>query len=223
MDRIFFYLPLIISTKCCSRLLSEHYPSHLEPLVQQCMEWCDAYSSPILVPLSSWLPDPRSDPPLVTTVMCDEGGGVTAICPTPSVQHLFVGSSKNGDIKMYHVASGKLIRSLTGRWRCGMFVACICMSQGSSNMFTACICRSQGCRYMFTACICRSQGCSNMFPACICRSTWCSNMFRACICRSQGCSNMFTACICRSQGCRYMFTVEPRSADSHLYRPGQHA
>ena len=103
-------------------VITEHYPQHLEPLVQQCMEWCDAYHHPILVPLSSWLPDPRADPPLVTQVDCEDGGVGGAIIPTPSNQHLFMaagaGTSKsnNGDIKMYHVASSKLIRTLSGRW-----------------------------------------------------------------------------------------------------------
>ena len=82
------------------------------------MEWCDAYSLPILVPLSSWLPDPRAEPPLVTTVECEDGGVGSAICPTPSVQHLFTaagsGCKNSGDIRMYHVASSKLIRTLSG-------------------------------------------------------------------------------------------------------------
>ena len=99
----------LFHTHTYTHFVSEHYPEHMETLVQQCMEWCDSYCFPILVPLSSWLPDPRET--LVTTFECPEG--VTALCSTLNTQHLFTATPKN-EIKMFHIASKKLIRTLTG-------------------------------------------------------------------------------------------------------------
>jgi len=89
------------------------YPRHVEPLVQQCMEWCDSYPLPLVVPLTTWLPDPR--PALVTTVTV--GYDVESICPTVSYQHVFCAESWQHNISMYHVPSGKHIRTFAGRLR----------------------------------------------------------------------------------------------------------
>ena len=93
----------------CPFPFSDHYPEHIEQLVQQCMEWCDSYNLPLVVPLSSWLPDPRI--PLVQSIDCPED--ITKLCPTRNGQHLFCATTKN-DVHMYHVPSKKLIKSMTG-------------------------------------------------------------------------------------------------------------
>ena len=90
-------------------MLSDKYPSHIGPLIQQCMEWCDSFTLPILVPLSSWLPDPRAE--LITSVEIPEG--VTKVCTTVNGQHVFCATPRN-DIRMYHIPSKTLIKTLTG-------------------------------------------------------------------------------------------------------------
>jgi len=88
--------------------------------VQQCMEWCDSYALPLVVPLTTWLPDPR--PALVTTVVTVGGGGgggdVVRLAPTVSAQHVFCADGAEHAVSMYHVPSGKHIRTFTGK-RCG--------------------------------------------------------------------------------------------------------
>ena len=88
----------------------EYYPNHIDSLVQQCMEWCDSHNLPLIVPLSSWLPDPRTS--LVTTVDCPDG--VQRLCVTPNGQHMFCTTPKN-EVYMYHVPSKKLIRTFAGK------------------------------------------------------------------------------------------------------------
>ena len=92
------------------RLCTVSYPRYIEPLVQQCMEWCDSYALPLVVPLTTWLPDPR--PALVTTVTV--GDSVERLCPTTSSQHVFCAESSQHSINMYHVPSGKHIRTFAG-------------------------------------------------------------------------------------------------------------
>ena len=92
-----------------SFIFSEHFPDHIDTLVQQCMEWCDSYNLPLVVPLSSWLPDPRI--PLVQTI--EDPDDIHVICSTKNSQHIFCGTSEN-EIKMYHVPSKKLIKTLVG-------------------------------------------------------------------------------------------------------------
>ena len=90
---------------------SEQYPKHIDGLVQQCMEWCDSFHLPLLVPLTSWLPDPRT--PLLLTL--DQGTErVTIICATLNGQHLFC-ASDTSDIKMFHVPSKTLVKTFTGK------------------------------------------------------------------------------------------------------------
>jgi len=77
------------------------------------MEWCDSYALPLVVPLTTWLPDPR--PALVTTVtVLDDDHEVVRLAPTVSAQHVFCADGDRHAISMYHVASGKHIRSFTG-------------------------------------------------------------------------------------------------------------
>lgn len=87
----------------------EFFPNHMEILVQQCMEWCDSYTLPILVPLSSWLPDPQQT--LVKTITCSEP--IELIATTKNSQHLFCTTS-GFKVLMYHIASGSQIRVLEG-------------------------------------------------------------------------------------------------------------
>jgi len=65
---------------------------------------------PLVVPLTTWLPDPR--PPLVTSVTV--GNDVIRLCPTISSQHVFCADGSQHEISMYHVPSGKHIRTFTG-------------------------------------------------------------------------------------------------------------
>ncbi len=103
---------------CCFRVscsfmivvfISEYYPLHIESLVQQCMEWCDSYNLPILVPLSTWLPDPRVE--CVLTINTQQA--VATVCPTNNGQHIFCASDKS-DITMYHVPSNKRLKTISG-------------------------------------------------------------------------------------------------------------
>ena len=90
--------------------IADHYPDNVESLILQCMEWCDGYSLPLLVPLSSWLPDPRSS--LVLSINVSEP--ISQICPTRNGQHLICATSKS-DIYIYHVASRKPVKTLSGK------------------------------------------------------------------------------------------------------------
>jgi len=96
--------------KSCGRFCTESYPRYVEPLVQQCMEWCDSYALPLVVPLTTWLPDPR--PALVTTVAVSDD--VVRLCPTISSQHVFCADGSEHVISMYHVPTSKHIRTFTG-------------------------------------------------------------------------------------------------------------
>ena len=89
----------------------ESYPRYVEPLVQQCMEWCDSYTLPLVVPLTVCLPDPR--PALVTSVAV--GSDIVQLCPTTSAQHVFCADSSQHSITMYHVPSGRYIRTFPGK------------------------------------------------------------------------------------------------------------
>jgi len=93
------------------RFCAESYPRFIEPLVQQCMQWCDSYTLPLVVPLTTWLPDPR--PALVTTVTVSDD--VVRLCPTISSQHVFCADSSQHAISMYHVPTRKRIRTFTGK------------------------------------------------------------------------------------------------------------
>ena len=76
------------------------------------MEWCDSYALPLVVPLTTWLPDPR--PALVTTVTVGDDD-VVRLTPTVSAQHVFCADSSQHALSMYHVPSGKHIRTFTGK------------------------------------------------------------------------------------------------------------
>ena len=91
--------------------ISEQYPKHIDTLVQQCMEWCDSFHLPLLVPLTSWLPDPRT--PLLLT-LDQRTEGVTVICATLNGQHLFCANDRN-EINMFHVPSKTRVKTFAGK------------------------------------------------------------------------------------------------------------
>ena len=87
------------------------YLQHVEPLVQQCIDWCDSYKMPLIIPLTSWLPDPR--PALVAVV--SDAKSTLKVCPTRNAQHIFCADSDHV-INMYHVPSGKHVRAFAGKY-----------------------------------------------------------------------------------------------------------
>eukprot|EP00057_Strongylocentrotus_purpuratus_P026890 XP_011681364.1 PREDICTED: dynein assembly factor with WDR repeat domains 1-like [Strongylocentrotus purpuratus] len=62
--------PLQLAAELISRLLpiKGQYPRDLDSLVAQAMEWCDQFTRPLLVPLTSWLPTQHDS--LISSVQC---------------------------------------------------------------------------------------------------------------------------------------------------------
>ncbi|XP_013395515.1 NACHT and WD repeat domain-containing protein 2-like [Lingula anatina] len=102
------------------RKIKDVYTCHTSNLIMQCMQWCDNFDLPILVPLTPWLVDPRS--PLVTEVDCPEGAELVAI--VNSGQHVFY-TTTTYSIQMRHLASKKKIMSFEGHSK---LVTCLCLS-----------------------------------------------------------------------------------------------
>ncbi|XP_077999411.1 NACHT domain- and WD repeat-containing protein 1-like [Glandiceps talaboti] len=102
--------PLQLAAELIGRLLpmKDEYPQDLENLVQQAMEWCDLYTRPLLVPLSSWLPNPRDA--LVTTLPCE---GLTWMTVTQDNQNVICATRSN-TVAVYHIASKDRIREYHG-------------------------------------------------------------------------------------------------------------
>ncbi|XP_069122816.1 protein qui-1-like isoform X2 [Argopecten irradians] len=91
------------------RHITEQYLDYLEPLVTQCMQWCDAYSQPLLIPLTTWLPSPFV--PLATTI--PEVWGCKVITTVFSSQHVIC-TVRQQDIALYHVSTGKIVKAFSG-------------------------------------------------------------------------------------------------------------
>ncbi|XP_060065629.1 protein qui-1-like [Ylistrum balloti] len=91
------------------RHITEHYQEYLEPLVTQCMQWCDAYSLPLLIPLTSWLSSPFV--PLATTI--SDVWGCRVLSTVFSSQHVIC-SVRQQDIALYHVSTGKIVKAFSG-------------------------------------------------------------------------------------------------------------
>ncbi|XP_033752140.1 NACHT domain- and WD repeat-containing protein 1-like isoform X2 [Pecten maximus] len=91
------------------RHITEQYPDYLEPLVTQCMQWCDAYSQPLLIPLTTWLPSPFV--PLATTI--PDVWGCRVLTTVFSSQHVIC-TVRQKDIALYHVSTGKIVKAFTG-------------------------------------------------------------------------------------------------------------
>ncbi|XP_064642967.1 protein qui-1-like [Lineus longissimus] len=81
------------------------YPDHLNSLVVQSMQWCDSYSLPLLIPLTSWLPCPTLE--LIGRIDCPNNIGIAAT--NQSCQHVFC--TNGSDVSMYHIASKKTIKA----------------------------------------------------------------------------------------------------------------
>ena len=82
---------------------------------------------PLVVPLSSWLPNPRQL--LVATVQCNDA--VTALVSTTNSQHVFCGTRKH-EVLMYHVPSRRLIRIFQGIF----LIYSKCDKAALSNLYT---------------------------------------------------------------------------------------
>lgn len=92
---------------------SDYFPSYIEPLVTQSMQWCDTYSEPLFIPMTSWLPSPYL--PLVASLDCVDGANL--IAPLRNNQHILC-SYGLLDIAMYHIPSKKLLKLFSGKFHC---------------------------------------------------------------------------------------------------------
>lgn len=79
-------------------------------LVRECADWLEWYPGPIIVPMISWLPDPRRL--LVMSLQCSQP--ISKICLSRASQHVFCVTSDTHVIQMFHIASKILIKTFTG-------------------------------------------------------------------------------------------------------------
>jgi hypothetical protein len=79
------------------------------------MEWSEAYSSPVLIPLNSWCETPGNL--LINKI--EHPDGILKIAVTSFNQHVFFSNSKN-EIAMYHVPSKKLVKKFSGKLICSL-------------------------------------------------------------------------------------------------------
>lgn len=98
-------------------IFSDYFPLYVEPLVTQSMQWCDTYSEPLFIPMTSWLPSPYL--PLVASLDCVDGANL--IAPLRNNQHILC-SYGLLDIAMYHVPSKKLLKLFSGKYYCPLLV-----------------------------------------------------------------------------------------------------
>lgn len=98
-------------------IFSDYFPLYVEPLVTQSMQWCDTYSEPLFIPMTSWLPSPYM--PLVASLDCVDGANL--IAPLRNNQHILC-SYGLLDIAMYHVPSKKLLKLFSGKYYCPLLV-----------------------------------------------------------------------------------------------------
>lgn len=75
----------------------------------QCMEWCDNYTSPLLVPLTTWLDNVHT--PLVTSMTHDHV--ISCAVLMPNGQHVIVATDTV--ISMYHLATRRHVKSFKGK------------------------------------------------------------------------------------------------------------
>ncbi|KAK3600882.1 hypothetical protein CHS0354_019230 [Potamilus streckersoni] len=102
--------PMQLANELIGRLreLKEFFPNSIDCLVTQCMEWCDSYCLPILVPLTSWLTD--SHTPFITSLT--EFYNIACIVPHFNNQHVIV--AQENVIIMYHLATKKPVKRFEG-------------------------------------------------------------------------------------------------------------
>lgn len=82
----------------------------MESLVTQCMQWCDGYSQPLLIPLTTWLPSPFV---LLATSISDVRG-CRVLTLVYSSQHVIC-TVMHQDIALYHVPTGRIVKSFAGK------------------------------------------------------------------------------------------------------------
>ncbi|KAL4241062.1 hypothetical protein ACF0H5_001840 [Mactra antiquata] len=90
------------------RPIKDYFPRYIESFVTQCMEWCDNYTLPLLVPLTTWLENVHT--PSITSMTYDHPISCAAIMPT--TQHIVTAAEK--DIAMIHIATRRQVKIFRG-------------------------------------------------------------------------------------------------------------
>lgn len=99
-----------IRSKWAFALISVYFPRYIEPLVTQCMEWCDNYTLPLLVPLTTWLDNVHT--PLVTSMSHDIP--ITCAALIPNGQHVILAADSM--ISMLHIATRRQVKTFKGKF-----------------------------------------------------------------------------------------------------------
>ena len=84
---------------------------YLVKLVNECTEWLEWYPGTVIVPLTSWLPDPHTV--LMTSLQCSSV--INKMCISRNGQYVFCSTLENNVIQMFHVASKKFMKNFTGK------------------------------------------------------------------------------------------------------------
>ncbi|XP_053393326.1 protein qui-1-like [Mercenaria mercenaria] len=102
--------PLQLANELIGRMrqIKVYFPRYIEPLVTQCMEWCDNYTLPLLVPLTTWLD--KVHKPLVTSMSHDQP--ITCTSLMPNGQHIIIAAEYS--ISMFHIATRRKVKSFKG-------------------------------------------------------------------------------------------------------------
>ncbi|XP_072165436.1 NACHT domain- and WD repeat-containing protein 1-like [Diadema setosum] len=123
--------PLQLAAELIGRLLplKGQYPRDLDSLVTQAMEWCDQFTRPLLVPLTSWLPTQHDS--LISTVQC--GSEIVKMAVSYDNQQIFV-TTNDRTLACYKLASSEKL------WSCkaihGEDVTCIAVSKDDRIIVT---------------------------------------------------------------------------------------
>lgn len=96
-------LPVEIIGRLRNIEFGKNFPN-ISDLMLQCVQWCDSNTKPLLVPLSSWLPDPRRKSLIKLNIQSTK-----AIINRKT--QFIVTSTVENTIKMYHISSKRLIRT----------------------------------------------------------------------------------------------------------------
>jgi len=81
---------------------------YIEPLVLQCMEWCDNFTLPFLVPLTTWLPSVHV--PRVASLVIEEE--ITCAALVSTGQHVLL--AMDNVVAMYHLATNRRVKVFRG-------------------------------------------------------------------------------------------------------------
>ncbi|XP_063968859.1 protein qui-1-like [Lytechinus pictus] len=123
--------PLQLAAELISRLLpiKGQYPRDLDSLVAQAMEWCDQFTRPLLVPLTSWLPTQHDS--LITSVQC--GREIVKMVVSTDNQQIIV-TTNDRTLACYKLASSEKL------WSCKAVhaedVTCIAISKDDRIVVT---------------------------------------------------------------------------------------